>query len=137
MRNNYLSRSSVRLGILWMLLIPLIAQAQRHPSYYQSAKGANGSNLKTALFELSVNTKHEATNSSGKILRRRTFAPMARFGTFIPMPPTTRRAVRHKVLTTRRKVTRITANIPSRRVGLMMATPCTRTSSTSTLLTVM
>lgn len=52
MRNNYLSRSSVRLGILWMLLIPLIAQAQRHPSYYQSAKGANGSNLKTALFRI-------------------------------------------------------------------------------------
>lgn len=58
MRNNYLSRSSVRLGILWMLLIPLIAQAQRHPSYYQSAKGANGSNLKTALFR--IISEHEA-----------------------------------------------------------------------------
>lgn len=137
MRNNYLSRSSVRLGILWMLLIPLIAQAQRHPSYYQSARELMVPTSRRRSSELSVNTKHEATNSSGKILRRRTFAPMARFGTFIPMPPTTRRAVRHKVLTTKRKVTRITANIPSRRVGLMMATPCTRTSSTSTLLTVM
>lgn len=58
MRNNYLSRSSVRLGILWMLLIPLIAQAQRHPSYYQSAKGSNGSNLKTALFR--IISEHEA-----------------------------------------------------------------------------
>lgn len=58
MRNNYLSRSSLCLGILWMLLIPLIAQAQRHPSYYQSAKGANGSNLKTALFR--IISEHEA-----------------------------------------------------------------------------
>ncbi|EJW91916.1 endonuclease I [gut metagenome] len=41
-----------------MLLIPLIAQAQRHPSYYQSAKGANGYNLKTALFR--IISEHEA-----------------------------------------------------------------------------